>query len=158
MVEENGVKNMISIPKTEHFRSLFSWNRSEARYIPGVATVTSIGTVIALLLIVPGSTITGWSVTANVSPVVAAGGLAQPVIGWFQFGLVRIYIPLISVLFVLAGELAAVRLHRFKILTGMIAGVTAGIQLLVISGCGCGDGTAGRIMTLLEQATAVGVL
>jgi hypothetical protein len=149
---------MTKTTKMEYIKRLIPQTRTEGRYIPGVAIVTSIVTVATLLLSISGSTVTGWSLTTNASPVVAAGGLAQPVVGWFQFGLIRIYIPLISVLFVFIGELAAVFLSRFKLLSGIIAGITGSIQLLVISGCGCGDGTAGNVMTLFEQATAVGLL
>lgn len=139
-------------------RKLFKGDRPGGWYVPGIAGVASIVTVAILLWVLPGSAITSWSLTGDVGPISEAGGLAQPVIGFFQFGVVRIYIPLLSILFVAGGELAAMSLARFKIPIAVVAGAGAGVQPVVVSGCGCGYGTAGRAMSLLEQAVAVGLL
>jgi hypothetical protein len=71
---------------------------------------------------------------------------------------VRIYIPLLSILLVVGGELAAAYLRRWGVVVAAAAGAGAGMQPIVLSGCGCGFGTAGTTMTLLEQAIATGVI
>jgi hypothetical protein len=130
--------------------------RPEGRYVPGVAAVASVLTVAALLSVLPG-TLTGWSITGNVAPLVTAGGTPQPVVGFLQFGVVRIYIPLLSILLVAGGEVVAAYLGRWGPVAAVAAGVGAGVQPIVLSGCGCGFGTAGTTMTLLEQVVQIGV-
>lgn len=127
-------------------------------YVPGVAVLASVVTVAVLLSVIPGSTVTSWALTGDAGPIAEAGGVAQPVVGFFQFGLVRIYVPLLSVLLVVGGEAAAALLGRFRVLAPLVAGVGAGVQLVVVSGCGCGYGTAGTSMSLLEQALGAGLL
>jgi len=143
---------------TDSLGDLFAGYREGGWYVPGVALLAAILTAAGLVSVLPASTITGWAVTGDVSPIVEAGGLAQPVVGFFQVGVVRIYLPLVSVLLVVGGELAAIRLGRFKLLAAVVAGASAGIQPIVVSGCGCGYGTAGTAMSLLEQAIEVGLL
>lgn len=143
--------------QTQAVKNLLETIRPEGRYVPGIAAAASVLTVAALLSVVPGS-LTGWSITGNVAPLVEAGGSAQPVMGFLQFGVVRIYIPLLSILLVVGGELAAAYRHRWGTVVAAAAGVGAGMQPIVLSGCGCGFGTAGTTMTLLEQAIEIGVL
>lgn len=127
-------------------------------YVPGVAVVAAIVTTATLLSVLPGSAITGWTLTTDGTPLVAAGGPSVPVVGFVQFGLVRVYVSLLAILLVIAGEVAAVSLGRLGIVLALAGGVGAGTQLVVVSGCGCGDGTAGQAMTLLEQAMAIGLV
>ncbi len=143
---------------TESVKERFVRYRTGGWYLPGAAALAAIITAAGLLSVLPTSTVTSWVVTADGSPMVEAGGLAQPVVGFFQFGVARVYIPLVSVLLVVGGELAAIWLGRFRILTAVVAGATAGVQPVVVSGCGCGYGTAGRAMSLLEQALQIGLL
>jgi hypothetical protein len=110
-----------------------------------------------LVSVLPASTVTSWALTADAGPIVEAGGLAHPVVGFFQFGVVRIYVPLVSVLLVVGGEFAAFWLDRLGLLTAVVVGATAGVQPVVVSGCGCGYGTAGTAMSLLEQALGIGL-
>lgn len=131
--------------------------RPEGRHVPGIAAVGSVITVAALLAFLPGS-LTGWSITGNAAPLVAAGGPSQPVVGFLQFGVVRVYIPLLSLLLVGGGELASAYLGRWGTVAAVVAGAGAGMQPIVLAGCGCGFGTAGTTMTLLEQVLAIGVL
>jgi hypothetical protein len=125
-------------------------------YLPGVTTLSSIITASILLSVIPGSTVTNWVITWDYSPIVEAGGLAQPVVGFFQFGVARIYVPLFSLLLIFFGELASLLLSRFKLPVAILAGVGSGIQPVVVIGCGCGR-TAGRTMSLLEQAITTGL-
>jgi hypothetical protein len=141
-------------------RKLFAIRRLGRWYVPGVAVLTSVATVAALLSVIPGpvSTVTGWTLTSDASPIAEAGGVAQPVVGFLQFGLVRIYVPVLSLLLVGGGEAAAVLLGRFRISAPFVVGVGAGVQPIVVTGCGCGYGTAGASTTLLEQALGAGLL
>lgn len=125
-------------------------------YVPGVTTLSSIITTYILLSVIPGSTVTSWVITWDYSPIVEAGGLAQPVVGFFQFGVARIYVPLFSLLLIFFGELASLLLSRFKLPVAILAGVGSGIQPVVVIGCGCGR-AAGRTMSLLEQAITTGL-
>ena len=137
-------------------RRLIGPVRPEGWHVPGIAALASVITVAALLSVLPG-TLTSWSITGNAAPLVEAGGTAQPVVGFLQFGVVRIYIPLLSILLVVGGELAAAYLRRWGVVVAAAAGAGAGMQPIVLSGCGCGFGTAGTTMTLLEQVIEVGV-
>lgn len=143
--------------RTRDVRRLLGHIRPEGWYVPGIAVVASVVTVAALLSVLPG-TLTGWSITGNAAPLVEAGGTAQPVVGFLQFGVVRVYIPLLSLLLVAGGELVAAYRRWWGTIVAVVAGVGAGVQPIVLSGCGCGFGTAGTTMTLLEQVIAVGVL
>lgn len=143
---------------TESVREQFEKYRTGGWYVPGVAALAAIVTAAGLLSVLPASTVTSWVVTGDTKPIVEAGGLAQPVVGFFQFGVVRVYIPLVSILLVVGGELAAIWLGRLRMLTAVVAGASAGVQPVVVSGCGCGDGTAGTAMSLLEQAIGIGLL
>lgn len=125
-------------------------------YLPGVTTLSSIITASILLSVIPGSTVTNWVITWDYSPIVEAGGLAQPVVGFFQFGVARIYVPFLSLLLIFFGELASLLLSRFKLPVAILAGIGSGIQPVVVIGCGCGR-TAGRTMSLLEQAITTGL-
>lgn len=125
-------------------------------YVPGATTLASIVTAWILLSAIPGSTVTNWVITWDYSPIVEAGGLAQPVVGYFQFGVARIYLPFFSLLLILSGELASLLLSQFKLPVAILAGVGSGIQPVVVIGCGCGR-TAGRTMSLLEQAITTGL-
>lgn len=144
--------------KTGSLRELFAGYRGGGWYVPGAAVVAAVVTAAGLLSVLPASTVTSWALTGDAGPLVEAGGLAQPVVGFFQFGVVRVYVPLLSVLLVVGGELAAIRLGRLGFLTAVVAGATAGTQPVVVSGCGCGYGTAGTAMSLLEQAIGIGLL
>jgi hypothetical protein len=141
-------------------RELFAVRRLGGWYVPGVAVLTSTVTVAVLLSVIPGpvSTVTGWTLTADASPIAEAGGVSQPVVGFFQFGLARIYVPVLSLLLVVGGETAAVLLGRFRVLAPLVAGIGAGTQPMVVTGCGCGYGTAGTSTTLLAQALGAGLL
>jgi hypothetical protein len=143
--------------QTKKVKRLIGNGRPEGWHVPGIAAVASVLTVAALLSVLPG-TLTGWSITGNAAPLVEAGGTFQPVVGFLQFGVVRIYIPLLSMLLVVGGKLAAAYLRRWGMIVAATAGVGAGVQPVVLSGCGCGFGTAGTTMTLLEQAIETGVL
>ena len=143
--------------QTKEVKRLIGNGRPEGWHVPGIAAVASVLTVAALLSVLPG-TLTGWSITSNAAPLVEAGGTFQPVVGFLQFGVVRIYVPLLSMLLVVGGELAAAYLRRWGMVVAAAAGVGAGVQPVVLSGCGCGFGTAGTTMTLLEQAIETGVL
>lgn len=156
--EEIRIRPMTVTRKPESVIELFGEYRAGSWYVPGTAVLAAIITVVGLVSVLPASTLTSWTITGDASPIAEAGGLAQPVVGFLQFGTVRMYIPFVSVLFVVGGELAAFWLGRFRMLTAIVAGATAGIQPVVVSGCGCGYGTAGTAMSLLEQATAVGLL
>lgn len=142
--------------QTKDVRELLGRIRPEGWHVPGIGATVSVITVAALLSFLPG-TLTSWSITGNVAPLIAAGGTPQPVVGFLQFGVVRIYIPLLSILLVVGGELAAAYLHRWGRVVAAMAGVGAGVQPIVLSGCGCGFGTAGTTMTLLEQVIEIGV-
>ena len=156
--EQVRMTRMTVTNKTGSLRELFAGYREGGLYVPGVAALAAVVTAAGLLSVLPASSVTSWALTADASPIVEAGGLAQPVIGFFQFGVVRIYVPLVSVLLVVGGELAAIRLGRLGMLTAVAAGGTAGVQPVVVSGCGCGYGTAGTAMSLLEQAIGIGLL
>lgn len=138
-------------------RKLLGNTRPQGWYVPGMAAVASVITAAALLSVLPGS-LTSWSITGNAVPLVEAGGPSQPVVGFLQFGVVRIYIPLLSVLLVVGGELAAVYFRRWGTAVAPIVGAYAGAQPIVLSGCGCGFGTAASATTLLEQVLRIGVL
>lgn len=142
----------------EDQESVFNGSGINRVYIPGIATVTSIITMSVLLSLITGSAVTSWVITGDAGPIIEAGGLGQPVIGFLQFGITRVYIPLLSVLLLLSGEFLAISLSRFNKTIAILAGVGAGIQPIVVTGCGCGFGTAGRTMSLLEQAIATGLL
>ena len=143
--------------QTQEVTGLIRNIRPKGWYVPGIAAVASVITVAALLSVIPG-TLTSWSITGNAAPLVEAGGTSQPVVGFLQFGVVRIYIPLLSILLMGVGELAAAYFGQWGLVVAAAAGVGAGVQLIVLSGCGCGFGTAGSTMTLLEQAIAIGVI
>jgi len=149
----------MNVSATAHsLGKLLASRRPGGYYLPGVAVVTSVVTVATLLSVMPGSTVTTWTLTGDASPIAEAGGVAQPVVGYLQFSLVRIYVPLLSVLLVAGGELIAAFLGRFRIATAVFAGVGAGVQPIVVAGCGCGYGTAGSATTLIEYALGAGLL
>lgn len=108
-----------------------------------------------MLAVVPGPALTSLTLTADAGPIAAAGGLAQPVVGFLQAGTTRLYVPVLSIALVGVGELLAARSGRAGLPLALLAGVAAGAQLIVVSGCGCGDGSAGVAMTLAEQALAI---
>lgn len=143
--------------QTQEGKKLLERIRLEGWHVPGIAVVASVITVAALLSVLPG-TLTSWSITGDVAPLAEAGGTPQPVVGFLQFGVVRIYISLLSILLVVGGEFAAAHLRRWGMVVAAAAGVSAGVQPIVLSGCGCGFGTAASTMTLLEQAIQIGLL
>lgn len=139
-------------------KSIFKGSPINNVYIPGIATVTSVITMSVLLSAITGSAVTSWAITGDAGPIIEAGGLGQPVIGFLQFGITRVYIPLLSVLLLLSGEFMAISVSRFNKTIAILAGIGSGVQPIVVTGCGCGFGTAGTTMSLLEQAIATGLL
>jgi len=139
-------------------KAKFKGYRTNQTYIPGIAILTCIITMSLLLSAISGSAFTSWVITGDTGPIIEAGGLGQPVVGFLQFGITRVYVPLLSVLLVLSGEFLAMSLSRFNKTIAILTGVGSGIQPIVITGCGCGFGTAGTTMSLIEQAIATGLL
>jgi len=129
--------------------------RSDRRYVPGLAVMTTVLTTAGLLSTLLGSPLTGVTVTTDAGPLVAAGGTWQPIVGFLQFGATRVYIPLVAVLLVTGGEIAATVFGRLGMLIAVVTGVIAGTKPLVVTGCGCGYGTAGSTMSLLDGAVGL---
>lgn len=89
--------------------------------------------------------------TIDGAPIIVAGGPPLSVVGYIGFGIVRIYVPVTAILTVIVGELLGVGggPRRYACQVGF--GLLAAVQLLVLSGCGCG---AGSVTPLGEAAAA----
>lgn len=136
----------------EFLKNLFTSGQTNDWYVPGLATLASLLTAVALLSLLPSLTVTSWAITTDTAPLAAAGSMPQPVVGYLQFSAVRVYIPLFSILLVVGAELAGISLGRLGMVIAVVLGVIAGSQLIVLTGCGCAHGPVDNTLSLFEQA------
>lgn len=136
----------------ELLKNLFASGQTNDWYVPGLATLASLVTAVALLSLLPSLTVTSWAITTDTAPLAAAGSMPQPVVGYLQFSAVRVYIPLLSVVLVVSAELAGISLGRTGMVIAVVFGIIAGSQLIVLTGCGCAHEPVDSTLSLFEQA------
>lgn len=136
----------------EFLKNLLTSDKTNGWYFPGLATLASLLTAVALLSLLPSLTVTSWAITTDTAPLAAAGSMPQPVVGYLQFSAVRVYIPLLSIMLVVGAELAGVSLGRPGLVIAVVLGMIAGSQLIVLTGCGCAHESLDNTLSLFEQA------